>query len=256
MILLNQCIIAQEEQGFLKLDGANVIDEWDRNDPDLIFWNSNSIAFGISLHTFDIINLPFEIWLNNEEINDQVDECISEWNSIGCLDLYLDDTFPSIPMGFTTNEMLFGNYTDVAGAATVFAVTEFAGEYSFEQYSSFSETTYDQTQINFNNTAEFDYYWSTDLNFSDGYYPFKVVLLHEMGHVLGLQHCTAGGDPVMYEYIDPSQTPRVLLQTPDEQGLQLLCTVVGIEDYITITSEYETCNVNQTACAAAPIMSF
>jgi len=41
--------------------------------------------------------------------------------------------------------------------------------------------------------------------------------------------------------------PRVYLQDPDLEGLQNLCDyVTGIEDFITITSEYQTYNVDQT----------
>ncbi len=99
------------------------------------------------------------------------------------------------------------------------------------------------TKIYFNNTGLLAFLW-TRIN-QTPYFNFTHVSLHELGHMLGLNHCTAGGNPVMYEIIDASKSPRMFLKSPDEQGIANLCNVVGIEDYIWITMDYSNYNVNQ-----------
>jgi hypothetical protein len=104
------------------------------------------------------------------------------------------------------------------------------------------------TKILFNNTNNFWFIWNHGP--IQGFMNFTHVSLHELGHIIGLHHCTAGGYPVMIETfnLNHSSHPRLYLQTPDQQGLQKLCNhVTGIEDYIWVyvNNPTDPFNVNQ-----------
>lgn len=77
-------------------------------------------------------------------------------------------------------------------------------------------------KILFNSSNAKVFQWSRQAGVA-GYCNFTHCSLHELGHILGLNHCTAPNYPVMKEtYEWWSQIPRVFLQDPDIIGLQTL----------------------------------
>jgi len=109
------------------------------------------------------------------------------------------------------------------------------------------QNTGQTTNILFNNTDDFYFTWTHTQSW--GLQNFLHVALHETGHLIGLNHCTQPNYPVMIAVFDYYNIfhPRVWLTDDDKQGWQNLCDyITGIEDFITITSEYETYNVDQT----------
>lgn len=130
---------AQEMQAFLKLEEQPppeppiVVDTWDRNDPSLIFWNDQIITWGLPIKHFNTNILPFELLGQENEINSQVNEIISEWQSTYCIGMYLDDAGNSVDLEFSTDATYFGpgGYSGY----TALAVTELDNEYKFQLYA-------------------------------------------------------------------------------------------------------------------------
>ncbi len=103
-IQLNTYTIAQptyEDQGFCKLvvqvDPPYNIDPncYDRDEPDLIFWDYFDLVVGLSLNHFNAWGLPTEISANYIQVDNQTTDCITDWNN----NMYIDE-FNTFHMGY------------------------------------------------------------------------------------------------------------------------------------------------------------
>lgn len=205
-------------------------------------------------------NLP--LWLQFEEDNipsglslsDVMDDfraSYNQWTQVqyGCVSFTESDPDPNIfgdqiQINFTTSASVFEGTPGGAGyTAALTALCVSNNEFVVSAVQHQTQAPY--TTILYNNSSSRFFIWSRAPIY--GSVNFTNVSLHELGHLIGLNHCTADGDPVMEDVIYLQITPRLWLQNPDIEGVQNLCDyVTGIEDFITITSEYPTYNVNQT----------
>ncbi|MFO7525387.1 MAG: FlgD immunoglobulin-like domain containing protein [Ignavibacteriaceae bacterium] len=133
-------------------------------------------------------------------------------------------------------------------------MTEWAGNYQFEIYPNTS-LLYPITSIFLNNRFDFIYEWTTEeSNLGSAYVPFKAVILHELGHLIGLGHNYDPELQTVMQHTTPHNTYLFTLTSSDIQGLQELClfngTPTGIEDEILITLSTSHFNVNQTYAGA------
>ncbi|MBK7378827.1 MAG: matrixin family metalloprotease [Ignavibacteriales bacterium] len=195
-------------------------------------------------------NIPSELWLT--DILDDFRGAFGQWARVqyGCVSFTESDPDPNvfgdqIQINFTSSASVFEGSpagAEYTGALTALCVSD----NKFVVTAVNHQTQAPYTTILFNNSDSRMFTWGRGLN--SGFVNFTHVSLHELGHIIGLNHCTAGGYPVMEDVTYYTQiAPRVFLQDPDIEGLQNLCDyVTGIEDFITITSEYPTYNVDQT----------
>ncbi|MCZ6702909.1 MAG: hypothetical protein O6940_07705 [Ignavibacteria bacterium] len=173
-------------QAFLKLSNENeVVDEFDRQNTRLIFWDFFIISGGLPIDFFDISFLPAEIGFPGTQIDDQATASMFAWDNAGCISLYRQ-VF-GIRSAFSTDMAIFPTLDKVA--FTKFAVLETFGEFNFVEFSSFSLTELGETEILLNATTGRPWDWTLDENYVAGnVWPFKAVYLHEMGHLVGLGH--------------------------------------------------------------------
>ena len=177
---------------------------------------------------FNDENIPYNFSL--DDVTEDFENAYGQWQDVENSCVSFISNLSGISIEFTDDEMIFLDEFFDPASYPAFVIP------NVEQVDFVYRYTFN-TRLYFNNTMAFNggYGWRRGLA-EEGKFNFTHVALHELGHIIGLDHCTAGGSPVMFETIDPMATPRVFLQSADEEGIQLLCTVVGIEDYITINS--------------------
>jgi hypothetical protein len=175
----------------------------------------------------------------------------NKWNVVtnSCVSFTETDPNPNefgdqIQINFTTTAGVFAGSpagVEYTGAVTSFCINnnKFVVTATNPQYGSYSAILYNSC------TARM-FIWGRNI-FEQGKVNFTHVSLHELGHVIGLNHCTASGDPVMDNVIYlTTVTPRAFLTWADEEGLQTLCSyVTDVNDYIWIEKYLDVLNVNQ-----------
>lgn len=201
IIFLSFKISAQceEPQAFQLFNQSTnkVEDAWDWNDPDVVYWGFFTQFFGLHVAYFDMTTLPANLLNNQTEISNQTLDCINQWNNGGCLNLYYDDNYPYVRLEFSDQADLFPTPTAYGGTLFNISGSVYDGwqfEYNGGSYGS------SQTRILLNKTSAFLqlYTWSVSTsNPGTPYVPFKPILLHEFGHLIGLGHNGSNGSYVM-----------------------------------------------------------
>ncbi len=231
--------------GYLYFDEYNaaVYSTTDGNHDNIVYWSNNIKQSGLTVQEFDTENIdyPSELFFYKNEIKQQADNCISQWNSGGCLSLSKSETFPACPMRFVDDYFIFPD--DDHKGFTAFAVTTvdqwYPPQYQFVQFSSGSYSQYAQTGIILNGNAFRNFEWSTTLEQpTNPQYitPFKPILLHEMGHLVGLGHRDNLIPPVVMNKMTNINNYVFNLTDEDKDQRSAVCdyngTPTGIEDYI------------------------
>ena len=236
-------------QGILKLNSSNeVVTTYDWTDPNVVYWNSSVKSNGLGIRPFNLATLPIEIFSNSQDVVNQTNSIITEWNSNGCINLFENHFFPSILLAFENDNQFFPDI-DIIGRALSAVVTE-NNKFVFTEYSANTLTDFEQTAVILNNTDDFPYQWSTELsNQGSNIIPFKPILMHEMGHLIGLGHNIPDwGDHSIMQFPQAIGNLLFSLSTYDITGLQSLCsfngTPTGIEDAILIYQYQSTISPN------------
>ena len=198
---------------------------WDWNDPNVCYWDQYIQFDGLPVLSFDLFSIPFELFAYQTQIGTQTTECIDSWNQHGCTQLD-ENMLSGVELKFDDNS---DNWPDIALGQTGFAVIQTLSKYYFAIYPGQSLTKWPITQILLNKTDEFynfGYHWTVDENPTpNDYKPFKAVLLHELGHLIGFGH-----------FIDPENFivmsefhPQMLfaLTSIDIDNLSDLCQFMG-----------------------------
>jgi tetratricopeptide (TPR) repeat protein len=216
-------------------------DAWTWSDPNVVYWGTYVQSFGLDIHYFNMFSLPWYLtgYLNELEVEAQTIDCINQWDYWGCIELSYNDNSPSVVLEFLDDDNLFPLGTQYG--ATANAIIESFGEYEFVYYSPSSPTGFAQTSIYLNKSSSFEYEWSLALeNPGVDYAPFKPILLHELGHLIGLGHISNTDRSYVMSLGGPHNQFLFLLTFCDKDGLASLCdffgTPVGIEDAINIES--------------------
>lgn len=183
----------------------------DFSDSRLARWDDLHLNSGISLNSINVGTLPFSLYNNLSTTIQQFEEAKSAWNSQGSLQLENSTDSYGINFEFTTNEALFGPFAASAAAVTILPVELdfFEGKYYLQEYSLLNEATepftdefYFQGKVVFNDSFEYTAGWTNNVNGEFGATIFKTVLLHELGHVLGMGHC--------YYFINGVEQPMIM----------------------------------------------
>lgn len=231
---------------------AYVGDTGDLNNSYITYWDDNIKANGLSVMEFNKYILPIDVAAEGDKIEDEYKNCIAQWNLYGCLQLKESDTFGVI-VEFSNDSEIFPQ-SSTQHAATLLAVTKPGDKYQFAINTSASSTPWNYTKIVLNGRNDFPYTWTTtESNIGTEFAPIKAMLLHEMGHLIGLGHIYPEN------YGDDNPTVMASNRVPnhylfsltddDNQALQQLCTLngtpTGIEDDIEISTDVSYFNVNQ-----------
>ena len=198
---------------------------WDWNDPNVCYWDQNVQLNGLPVLSFDLFSIPFELFAYQTQINTQTTECIDNWNQNGCT--HLDENIlTGVVLQFDDNS---DNWPEIALGQTGFAVTQTLDKYYFAVYPGQTLTKWSNTQILLNKTDafyNFGYHWTIEENPTpNDYKPFKAVLLHEFGHLLGLGHYI---DPENYIVMSEFHPEFLFALTQiDKDNLSDLCEFMG-----------------------------
>jgi Matrixin len=252
-IIINGSFVYPQFQEFEKFNPStgNIDYTTNSSDPDLVYWDESVKSFGLSINSVDPATLPFELAFDNN-VSTEETECIDEWNSYGCIQLQ-NYVLGGVVVEFSQDENIFRNNSEFG--ATLLAVEQSGNQYVFSVYPSNSISNYPFTAIYLNKTTDFynsSFQWtSAKSNTGIDYIPFKPILLHEIGHLLGLGHnFNENYHTIMQATAIENQFVFSLTQT-DKDGIAALCSLngtptTGIEDYINISLDLDTYNVNQT----------
>ncbi len=206
----------------------------------LLKWGSQLSAIPVNIKLDAGHFLPGS--LSQSQTNTDFNNACNTWHTFSSNVGFTASTdLQSVSIQFTTNATIFGVDANTAGGITGISSTTnnivpFGG----------SQTEFGATQIFFNNSTDFTggfsgARWSNNIVFpNDGvnYFQFESAALHEIGHMLGLGHCSLGINDhsiVMYKGQEFRQV-RVVLNQADKTGLTTLYNLtVGVNDYITIS---------------------
>lgn len=204
--------------------------------------------------------VPSELYI--DDIFYDFREAYAKWSAVenGCVSFTEEDPDENvfgdrIQINFSSTSGVFaGSPAGVEYTGAVTALCVYNNQ--FVVSSSEPQTANSYASILYNNSSGRMFIWGRNI-FIQGFVNFTHVTLHELGHLLGLNHCTASGDPVMADVIYLNGViPRAELTTADEQGIQNLCaSVTGVEDNIWIEKNLEIWNVG-TSCNSCAIPHF
>lgn len=247
-------------QEFEKFDpvSKNIIFTTNSNDPNLIYWDELVKFSGLEIAPVEQTTLPFELaW--DTQVQPERTECINQWNTYGCIQLK-DSYIGGVNIAFSNDDNIFRNSTEFG--ATLLAVQQSSsGKYEFSIYPSQSLSNWPFTAIYLNKTADFyssGFQWTTErVNIGIDYIPFKALLLHELGHILGLGHNYYENYNTVMLGTTPLNNFVFNLTDVDKDGISTICslngTPTGVEDYIWIENNLEIWNVGAScqSCASA-----
>lgn len=184
MLVFSSC---REEQGgdvVTRLPGSSA--------PSTMRWSTGNLPLNIK--TADTVKAFFVAGDNDADGHDPVEQMMKEWNGAGSLN------FITVPSASTPNKDLntlnsFVNdgemgiyrinswFPDVSG--TALAITQFFGvKRNVGTSDEFLELTHADIMINFD-----DFSFTTDSSSTSDYH-LPSVIVHELGHFLGLAHST------------------------------------------------------------------
>jgi tetratricopeptide (TPR) repeat protein len=106
----------------------------------------------------------------------------------------------------------------------------------------------DGMYVYFNNCSERHFTWQRGIQYR-GLVNFTQTALHELGHVIGLLHCTSTNGstvPIMAEETNINSAPQVYLTDLDKAYITVICNyITDVKDYVVITPTWSNYNVNQ-----------
>jgi tetratricopeptide (TPR) repeat protein len=168
---------------------------------EIVTWNS-SVASSIPVYykNWTTSNLPSG--LNLATTKDQINEAMSIWNTSSGQTFGFTETnqITSVNISWSNNTFSFPHpATD--GGITAHAV-EYNGSDAKAEFVAYTQFPLNQgisySEILFNRSATLIFSWTNDVqNVYFNSICFKEVALHELGHLIGLAHCTISGT-VMY----------------------------------------------------------
>ena len=223
---LAQC---EDPQAFeIYNQGANKLDDaYDWNDPNVAYWGTFVQTFGLHFAYFNMTTLPANLLNNQTDITNQTQDCINQWSSGGCLKLLYDNNFPYVELEFSDDGNLFPTGTEYGATLVSFSGNSNDG-WQFE-YNNGGHGT-DQTRILLNRSTTFlqNYTWSIETyNPGEDYVTFKPVLLHELGHVIGLGHIANSNGAYVMSFGRENNHFLFQLTDCDKNGRTSLCKFNG-----------------------------
>lgn len=225
--------------GFLRYNtnSAKIEDAYDFQDPYIIYWGAFVKDFGLDIYEFNTSTVPYYLQLYTQDFHTQTSSCIDQWNYYGCLDLSYGTT--GVQLEYSTDANIFPTGTEYGG--TVFAVVGSDEDWEFTYYNAGSPTGSPQTMVYLNNSQSFPWLCSLDLqNPGVDYTPFKPIIFHELGHVIGLGHIANTDGSYLMSLGRTHNNFLFSLTACDISALQSLCdyngTPVGVEDEIYIVN--------------------
>ncbi len=149
-------------------------------------------------------------------------------NGGGCFNFTeTSNGFGSCDVSFSSLAAVFGG---AVPAATIGAITPLAAQNGvIVPDPTSSQTQFPATQIWFNKTSQFlaNFTWTNSSTFpgTTSWFHFKSAATHEVGHLLGLAHCSVS-QAMMYA----SQSARAVktIQQADRDGIGLMCSIVPV----------------------------
>jgi parallel beta-helix repeat protein len=191
-----------------------------------VHWQENQIRL---LLQFNPATIPFELDYN--ETIDEFRNGYNEWAYSSCYS-FTEFQFDGVPCNFSSLTTIFPD-PEEGGAGAILAIEEIFGVDYIVEYAFNPRTAVSQTQVAFNNTNVRNFQWTNAIVFPPftDWLHFKSVVVHEFGHMLGLNHCTQL-EATMWPVIYFNTYDKATLSSYDITGVNILCGATGVEDYI------------------------
>ncbi len=188
------------------------------NSAPFVHWKSNQVTL---LLQFTKSTIPTE--LDYDETKVEFKNGYKVWEDASCFD-FIEGTYDGVECGFTTNDAIFDDPAN-DGGVTKLAIEsdEWLNDYIVES-TNFPRTTVYDSQVAFNNTVYKNFRWTNAIVFPYGYTwtHFQSIVVHELGHLLGLNHCTKSEATMYYKYYNNTYD-FITLTDYDKTGIQIVC---------------------------------
>lgn len=204
-----------------------------------VHWQDSQVPLALQFTTYTI---PYELDYN--ETIAEFRNGYNVWASSSCYSF--SEEYDGVECGFSTNSIIFPDPVN-DGGMTTHAIEKILGVDYIVESTSFPQTFVYSSQVVFNNTVFKSFVWTNAIVFPPGYdwLHFKSVVCHELGHLLGLNHCSES-EATMYYKVYVNTYDKSTLSSYDITGVTTLCGLTSIEDYIWINLTAQYYNVNQT----------
>ena len=198
---------------------------------------TNTWPFVIWQHTTVLLTSEFNE--NNIPTNLNLDETIAAFNS-GCGVWGTNSCYvfsqnnDGVECGFSTDDTIFPDPNNDGGAAKLAVENVLYGTTWYDfivESTNHPQTLTTSTQVAFNNSLFKLFQWTNAIVFPPGYNwtNFESVVVHELGHLLGLNHCTETSAVMYYHHY--YNTLYYDLTQYDITGIQTVCGHYPIKCY-------------------------
>ena len=243
LLIFNISVLLQAHQEFYKrslndpCDVAEVVSTYKTNE--IISWMS---YFHIPVAKNFTVDFPPEI--NVYEAESQFNNAVANWNLFSGSELFdlQDNVGDNVWVQFVNNSVIFPMpASQYLYGVTIHKLENIDGIDYIVTTGTECPDYGTNTFVLLNSTSGRQFAWRLDHYIpSISHIDFEYTICHELGHVLGLAHCSYEyPDAMMHAFPPYGDFAYPYPRDKDLEGLSILQTTVGIEDYIWITLDYD-----------------
>jgi hypothetical protein len=199
-------------------------------DMNVVHWNTN-YASNLKIFSNNLSDLN-EIFPENEMTrSDAVTDfnlAVNKWQNEVSKNSYVLNTNvqsndDAINIEFSATESDFGNNMNAYARIVIFVDIN-KKEFAMTNSTDYARIRFNSCAGRYENNID-PWQWATQNPDTIGWVDWESVCLHELGHVLGLSHCTAYDMPVMGENLE-HETTNLYFSNSDKQGIDYMCRCI------------------------------